>query len=168
MRKYLDRYVIWAVTMAAYNLSLSPFFLYTMLLKNANEYFLFKFVSLSHSLDTVTVRIQWYYKVLLYIFSFPSHGGARMILSVSRRCSLAMPGICLVPVTYNMAVCHRHPSIIIFSSPSQASPEQVCIMNVAASWNLQGIGSDGLAEELVLYSAVPLCVYWMEAYIYLH
>jgi len=59
VRKDLDRYVIWAVTMAAYNLSLSPFFLYTMLLKNANEYFLFKFVSPSHSLVTVAVLYQY-------------------------------------------------------------------------------------------------------------
>lgn len=161
MRKDLDRYVIWAVTMAAYNLSLSPFFLYTMLLKNANEYFLFKFVSPSHSLVTVAVPVQRYSKVLLYIFSFPSHGGARMILSVSRRCSLAMPGICLVPVTCNMAVCHHHPSIIIFSTPTQDSSVQVCITNVAASWNLRGIWSDGLIEDLALYSTVPLCTYWL-------
>jgi len=147
--------------MAAYNLSLSPFFLYTMLLKNANEYFLFKFVSPSYSLVTVAVPVQRYSKVLLHISSFPSHGGARMILSVSRRCSLAMPGICLVPVTCNMAVCHHHPSIIIFSTPTQDSSVQVCITNVAASWNLRGIWSDGLIEDLALFSTVPLCTYWL-------
>lgn len=112
-------------------------------------------MSPSHSLVTVAVPILRYSKVLLYIFSFPSHGGARMILSVSRRCSLAMPGICLVPVTCNMAVCHHHPSIIIFSTPSQDSAVQVCITNVAPSWNLRGIGSDGLIEDLVLYSHCP-------------
>jgi len=137
-----------------------PFFYTRCCSKNANEYFLFKFVSPSHSLVTVAVPIQRYSKVLLYIFSFPSHGGARMILSVSRRCSLAMPGICLVPVTCNMAVCHHHPSIIIFSTPSQDSPVQVCITNVAASWNLRGIGSNVLIED-VLYSTVSLCKYWL-------
>lgn len=60
-----------------------------------------------------------------------------------------------------LSVIIIHPSIIIFSTPSQDSPVQVCITNVAASRNLRGIRSNGLIEDLILYSTVPLCKYWL-------
>lgn len=91
-----------------------------------------------------------YYEVLFYIFSFPSHGGARRffpLLDVHFQCQAFVSSWCLV---YH----YHHPSIIILSTSPLESTVQV---HIKLSEICKGSGSDGFAEVLIIQPLeVPL------------